>query len=111
KDYFSKNGVCLMPYNDIYEWLKAVPAKTCVMYNKEKINYAIYKNISADCPVVDCENPTLLMKAVKNDTEIENLIRAHIKDGVAFTKFMYWLKTNAGKIPMTEISASDYLEQ
>ena len=111
KDYFSKNGVCMMPYNDIYEWLKAVPAKTCVMYNKEKINYAIYKNISADCPVVDCENPTLLMKAVKNDTEIENLIRAHIKDGVAFTKFMYWLKTNAGKIPMTEISASDYLEQ
>lgn len=111
KDYFSENGVCLMPYNDIYEWLKAVPAKTCVMYNKEKINYAIYKNISADCPVVDCENPTLLMKAVKNDTEIENLIRAHIKDGVAFTKFMYWLKTNAGKIPMTEISASDYLEQ
>ena len=111
KDYFSKNGVCLMPYNDIYEWLKAVPAKTCVMYNKEKINYAIYKNISADCPVVDCENPTLLMKAVKNDTEISNLIKAHIKDGVAFTKFMYWLKNNVGKIPMTEISASDYLEQ
>ncbi len=41
--------------------------------------------------------------------ELENIRNAHIKDGVAFTKFMYWLKTNVGKIPMTEISAADYL--
>lgn len=111
KDYFAQNGVCLMPYNDIYEWLKTIPASASVMYNKEKINFSIYKNIPAQSPVIDCENPTLLMKAVKNDTEISNLIKAHIKDGVAFTKFMYWLKNNVGKIPMTEISASDYLEQ
>ena len=32
-----------------------------------------------------------------------------MKDAVAMCKFMYWLKTNIGKIPMTEISASDYL--
>lgn len=50
------------------------------------------------------------MKAVKNKTEVDNTRAAHVKDGVAFTKFMYWLKTNIGKIPMTEISASDYLE-
>ena len=60
--------------------------------------------------VVDKPNPTELMKAVKNKTEVDNTRAAHVKDGVAFTKFMYWLKTNIGKIPMTEISASDYLE-
>ena len=49
------------------------------------------------------------MKAVKNKTEIENIRKAHVKDGVAFTKYMYWLKTNIGKIPMTEITTSDYL--
>ena len=51
-----------------------------------------------------------LMKAVKNPVEVDNTRLAHVKDGVAVTKFMYWLKTNIGKIPMTEISASDYLE-
>ena len=59
---------------------------------------------------MDQPNPTEIMKAVKNPVEVENIRKAHVKDGVAFTKFMYWLKTNIGKIPMTEISASDYLE-
>ena len=51
------------------------------------------------------------MKAIKNPVEIENLKKAHIKDGVAFTKFMYWLKTNIGKIEISEVSAQEYLEE
>ena len=46
---------------------------------------------------------------MKNETELENIRWAHVKDGVAFTKYMYWLKTNIGKIPMTEITTADYL--
>ena len=61
--------------------------------------------------VVQDANPTELMKAVKNETELSNIRNAHVKDGVAFTKFMYWLKTKIGKEKITEISASDYLEQ
>lgn len=110
KECFKNNNVQVMPYNDIYEWLKQIPDNVGVMYNLSKVNYAIDKNVPSSVRKIDCENPTVMMKAVKNDTEINNLIKAHIKDGVAFTKFMYWLKTNIGKIPMTEISASDYLE-
>ena len=51
------------------------------------------------------------MKAIKNDTQIENIRIAHEKDAVAMIKFMYWLKKNVGKIPMTEISVSDHLEE
>lgn len=47
---------------------------------------------------------------MKNDVEIENIKKAHVKDGVAHTKFMYWLKTSLGKEKMTEMSASDKLE-
>ena len=50
------------------------------------------------------------MKARKNEIELENNRKAHIKDAVAMTKFMYWLKNNIGKETITEISASDYLE-
>ena len=110
KACFKANNVEVLPYNAIYEWLKTIPEGAGVMYNQSKVNYAIDKNIPASVRKIDCENPTVMMKAVKNDTEINNLIQAHIKDGVAFTKFMYWLKNNIGKIPMTEISVSDYLE-
>ncbi len=110
REGFEKNGVRVLPYNDIYEWLKALPKDVCVMYNKQKINYSICKNIPASARVIDRENPTMLMKARKNEVEIDNLIKAHIKDGVAVTKFIYWVKTNVGKIPMTELSASEYLE-
>ncbi len=110
REGFEKNGVRVLPYNDIYEWLKALPNDVCVMYNKQKINYSICKNIPASARVIDRENPTMLMKARKNEVEIDNLIKAHIKDGVAVTKFIYWVKTNVGKIPMTELSASEYLE-
>lgn len=47
--------------------------------------------------MINRPNPTELMKAIKNPVEVENTRNAHIKDGVAVTKFMYWLKTNIGK--------------
>ena len=47
--------------------------------------------------VVDELNPSERMKAIKNETELQNTRIAHLKDGVAVTKFMYWLKTHVGK--------------
>jgi Xaa-Pro aminopeptidase len=60
--------------------------------------------------ILDQENLTLLPKAIKNPTEVENERIAHIKDGVAVTKFIYWLKKNVGKIPMTELSVTEKLQ-
>ena len=51
-----------------------------------------------------------MFKAKKNEVELENIRNSHIKDGVAFTKFMYWLKTNVGKMEITELSATQKLE-
>ena len=48
---------------------------------------------------------------MKNETEIKNAYYAHLKDGVAVTKFIYWLKTNVGKIYIDEITAADKLEE
>lgn len=107
--YLKENNVEVMPYNAIYEWLTWVDKDEKVLLDLNKINYAIVKGLSAK--IENQPNPTTLFKAVKNDTEIENLFKAHIKDGVAVTKFMYWLKTNIGKTEITEISASDYLEK
>ncbi|MDF2802071.1 MAG: peptidase family [Anaerocolumna sp.] len=107
----SNDSVELKDYFEIYEFVKTFSADETVLLDTNKVNYAIYHNLNKDIKVIDKQNPTVLFKAVKNKVEIENLRNSHIKDGVAFTKFMYWLKNNIGKIEMTELSASDYLEE
>lgn len=109
--YLKDNQITTRPYDDIYSYVKEIPADASVLMNGSTVNYRITASLKPEITIVDKPNPTELMKAVKNPVEVDNTRKAHIKDGVAFTKFMYWLKTNIGKIPMTEISASDYLEQ
>jgi Xaa-Pro aminopeptidase len=79
--------------------------------NQSVVNYRICNSIPEGVEIIDEADPSTLMKAQKNETELKNTREAHIKDAVAMCKFMYWLKTNIGKLPMTEISAADYLEQ
>lgn len=105
-----ENHIVLHAYEDVYEFVKTIPADACVMLNTAVVNYAITQNLNKTIHIVDCDNPSQLMKAKKNPVELENNRKAHIKDAVAMTKFMYWLKNKVGKETITEISASDYLE-
>ena len=77
---------------------------------RDRINYALYRQVEGKNKIVDRRNPTALEKAVKNETEIANEKKAHIKDGVAMTKFIYWMKKNIGRIPMDELSVQARLE-
>lgn len=107
--YLAELHVTVRPYEDIYEFVKNFRGER-VLLEKSRINYAILKNLDPSNKIIDRMNPTVMAKAVKNPVEIENERQAHIKDGVAVTKFMYWMKKNVGKIPMTEISVSEKLE-
>lgn len=111
KQTLYQDGVELYSYEQIYEFVKEIKEEEVILLDPAKVNYQISQSISAEIEQIEDTNPTIYMKAIKNEVELENLREAHIKDGVAFTKFMYWLKTNIGKIPMDEISAADYLEQ
>lgn len=108
REYLERTGVTVMPYDGVYDMVEGLKNEK-VLLEKCRINYAVYRLIDGSNKVIDRINPTASMKAVKNDVEIENEKRAHIKDGVAMTKFIYWLKKNTGRIPMDEISVSDYL--
>ena len=111
KALLNKEGVNLHPYNAIYEDVKQLPAGTTVMVDKSKLNYAIFNNIPASVHVVNKRNPAILMKALKNPVEIENIRKAQIKDSIAHLRFMKWLKENVGKIRITELSASEKLDE
>lgn len=110
KASLNKDGVTLRDYHDIYKAVTSIGRNEVVLMDSARVNYRIARLIPEGVKIVDRMNPTTLAKAKKNEVEIQNLRNSHTKDGVAVTKFMYWLKTNLGKIPMTEISASDYLE-
>ena len=110
KAYLQENHITTKPYDGIYEYVKTLPVSAKVLMNESGVNYRICNSLPAGVGVINQSNPTELMRSMKNPVEVDNTRAAHVKDGVAFTKFMYWLKTNIGKVPMTEISASDYLE-
>ena len=70
----------------------------------------LFKNIiKANNTIVKSEDPIYLFKSVKNKIEIKNTIKSHILDGVALTKFLFWLKKNFNKIKITEIDAEKKL--
>ena len=108
-DALAKDGVTLLPYDSIYEYVKTFAKDMKVLLCKQKANSRLVSNIPAEVEILDEENLTLLPKAIKNPVEVENERIAHIRDGVALTKFIYWLKKNVGKIPMTELSAEEKL--
>ena len=75
--------------------------KSCSIYYEDiiKTKFKIKKK----------EDPTYLLKAIKNKTEIKNMINAHIIDGVALTRFIYWIK-NINKKQINEVQAQNKLE-
>ncbi len=109
QDKLAADGVTLHPYEQIYEEVKGIRKGTKVVLDKEKVNYLLLQNISQGAVICDEQNLTLLPKAIKNPVEVENMKKAHIRDGIALTKFICWLKKNIGKVPMTELSVTDKL--
>ena len=82
-----------------------------ILLERKKASFAVCESIDASCRIIDEMNPCATMKAVKNATEIENMRRAHLKDGIAVTKFMYWLKHTIGTCDMTEMTAAHKIEE
>ena len=106
KKNLAKNDINTLPYNDVYGVASQIEGR--VLIDKEKTNYALFSLIKH---VKETDSfPTTARKAIKNAVEIKNMKKAHVEDGVAMLKFMRYLKENAGKDAMSEISLADKLE-
>ena len=101
-------GVYLREYGEITAALEAIEPGTSVMLDGRKMTANLCAAL-ADTNIIQHENPAFRLKAIKNDVELDNLRAAHVKDGLAVTRLMYWLKQNAGKTPMDELSVTDRL--
>lgn len=108
---FASAGVLIREYVSIYDELSSVLSKySSLLLDVSRVNYALYRLIPESCRILNERNPSVMMKAIKNKTEIQNTREIHVKDGVAVAKFMYWLKTNMGKTPMDEYTAGKKMD-
>lgn len=107
KALFAQNQISVKPYDSIYEDVCSLQGP--VLVDPHFVNSRLALLVQEK--LVEAIDPIVLMKAQKNATEIENTKWAHIKDGVACTKFMYWLKKNVKSQEITECSAQDQLQQ
>lgn len=104
------DGVTIRPYNDVYGCLAAIESGKKLQMNLGVVNSAMLQSVPSGVQILDQTDPTTLPKAAKNAVEVANMRTAHVKDGVAVTRFMHWLKQNAGKLPMDELSVAEQLE-
>lgn len=106
---FAAINVEIKPYDEFYKAVQAI--SNCRILLSQRTNYRVINDIKSSCIAVCNQNPSTALKAVKNEIELENIKNAHIKDGIAVTKFMYWLKKTVGTKRLTECDAADILEQ
>lgn len=115
--HLETDGIRLCFYEEIYGFTAGLREKK-ILLNDKAVNQKLLDNLSAHCSLILSENVTTVLKALKNETELSNIRNAHIKDGAAVTKFIYYMKEYkkdlaAGRWkgePLTEIQAAGILE-
>lgn len=99
--------VKMMPYEEFYNCLKEFKnEKVLVSPNS---NQSVFEALKSENQFIKAPVPGNLMKAQKNETELEGFRKVMVRDGVAMVKFLYWLTHNAGKEAMTEYSIGEKL--
>ena len=99
----------LMLTSDLPKEILALGGKSFIIDNKSCSIF--FENIiKSKFKIIKKEDPAYLLKAIKNNTEIDNMIKSHVIDGVALTKFIYWIK-KVNKKKITEVDAQIKLEK
>ena len=99
----------LVATSNLPKKILALSGKNFIIDNKSCSVF--YENIiKSKFKIIKREDPIYLFKAIKNNTEIDNMISSHVIDGVALTKFIYWIK-KVNKKKITEVDAQIKLEK
>lgn len=113
--YAGKNGILLEDYHSVVDFLRTFHPDSDILYDQKNISYTLYRLLQdaakrAGVSLIDQMNPTTLLKAVKNETELKNIREVYRRDSAVLTRFIYWLKQNVGKQEITEYSAATKLD-
>ena len=114
-DRLQSDGITLLPYDRFYTDLASidglVDGEPAVLLDRETSSELILQSLPNDLKIINDYSPAMWRKSVKNPVEMKGIHAAHLKDGIAMCKFLYWLKTNVGKAHITELSAAEQLHE
>lgn len=106
----AKAQVTLLPYERIADLVASLPAGQRLLADESRVSYCLLKAVSKGVEKIDKPSPIALLKAVKTEREIVHMRSAHVKDGVAVTRFLFWLKSHVAQEEITETAAAAKLE-
>mgnify|MGYP000975964201 CR=1 FL=1 len=98
-------------YSEITSYIQHLPKGTKILIDRDRTNQAIVKNIPADCKIISGLSIPCQLKAIKSEGEVQHIRNAQRKDGVALVEFIHWIKTNVGRIPITEYTVAEKLNE
>lgn len=104
-------GISIHPYETIENAIKSIPANASIFIDPKRNCYSYYALIPESCNKVEETNPSTFLKSIKNDTELAHTRETMIKDGVALSRFFYWLEQNIGKTTISEITIAEKLKE
>ncbi len=108
-EYLDSNGVEVCDYGKIYDAVSELSGEK-ILVEPWKVSLLLMRTIPEDNIVIEAMNPTTMMKAAKIPAEQENMRKANLRDGVALTKFIFWMKDHAGD-GLMETEADKRLEE
>ena len=103
------DGIELHDYHHLFLFLDEQKKENVYFADTNTCNYAVFNHLAKKFEVREIESPIPLLKAVKNATELEGFRLACRKDGVALSKFYYWLENRLLQQPVTELEAAEQL--
>lgn len=107
----SAAGVTLEDYGAIESALAHIPAESTVYIDTKRNCYAYYRLIPESCVLIEGTNPSTTRKAIKNEVELAHTRQTMVKDGVALTRFFYWLENSLGKETISEMTIATKLAE
>ena len=105
-----QSNVTLRPYEAVSDDLNQLEETACLLVNPVSTNQWLMNAIPESITTVLAPSPSQLLKAVKNDAEIQNMDHCHRRDGAAMVRFMRWLDEHVPAGNVTEISLDHYLQ-
>ena len=105
----AEDGIELHDYHHLFLFLDAQNKENTYFVDTNTCNYAVFNHLAKKFEVHEIESPIPLLKAVKNTTELDGFRLACRKDGVALSKFYYWLENRLSQQPITELEAAEQL--
>lgn len=111
--YLADNGIDIKSYESFDETVAGIKNKQ-IMFDEADVSYKTFISISKKenaNKLYSVLSPVTYLKNIKNDVEVSNMKKSHIRDGVYMAKYMYWIKQQAKRgAKLTEKTASDYLD-